>query len=105
MFAEFLRNAQGEDIVAGIRTPLSVDELAASMPSVFAELVTITRQLEQHYRDVQEFEFTIEQGRLYLLQTRNAKRTAEAAVRIAVEMADETLITPPEALSRINQTA
>lgn len=105
LFAEFLHNAQGEDIVAGVRTPLSIAELASSMPAVFEQLVTITDELELHYRDVQDFEFTIEQGRLYLLQTRSAKRTAQAAVRIAVDMANENLISRKEAVGRVNATS
>ncbi len=101
MFAEFLQGAQGEDIVAGTRTPLSIAELSRSMPEVYAQLDRVTSYLERHFKDVQDFEFTIEQGRLYLLQTRSAKRTALAAVKIAVDMAEEGLISRGEAVARI----
>ncbi|MEO6463647.1 MAG: pyruvate, phosphate dikinase, partial [Candidatus Eisenbacteria bacterium] len=97
-YGEYLVNAQGEDVVAGIRTPQPIAGLAAEMPGAFRELVLITQRLERTYRDVQDFEFTIEEGRLYLLQTRSGKRTGPAAVRIAVEMVDEGLITRDEAL-------
>jgi pyruvate,orthophosphate dikinase len=101
LFAEFLLGAQGEDIVAGTRTPLSVAELAHHMPEVYAQLDQVTSYLERHFKDVQDFEFTIENGRLYLLQTRSAKRTALAAVKIAVDMANEGLISRGEAVARI----
>jgi pyruvate,orthophosphate dikinase len=101
MFAEFLPNAQGEDIVAGTRTPLSIRELAERMPSVYTELARLTTLLEKHYRDVQDFEFTIERGSLYLLQTRAAKRSALSAVKTAVDMAKEGLISRKEAIRRV----
>jgi pyruvate,orthophosphate dikinase len=101
MFAEFLPGAQGEDIVAGTRTPLLIGELARQMPEVYAHLDQVTTYLEKHFKDVQDFEFTIENGRLYLLQTRSAKRTALAAVRIAAEMAEEGLISRGEAVARV----
>jgi pyruvate,orthophosphate dikinase len=100
-FGEFLPNAQGEDVVAGIRTPLSIEGLKQTMPAAYDELVGIYKKLEQHYRDMQDIEFTIERGRLWMLQCRNGKRTAAAAVRIAAEMIDEGLITEKEALLRV----
>lgn len=99
-YGEFLTNAQGEDVVAGIRTPRPLSELKQLMPRVYEELRNATTLLEQHYRDVQDFEFTIERGTLYLLQTRNGKRTGRAAVRIALDMVDEKLITKEEAIFR-----
>ncbi len=104
-YGEFLTNAQGEDVVAGVRTPQPIAELERVMPDVFRQLRDITTKLEQHYRDVQDFEFTIEDGKLFLLQTRNAKRTAQAAVRIAVEMAHEKLISRDEAIMRVEPMA
>ena len=101
LFGEYLTNAQGEDVVAGIRTPAPISQLAGDMPAVFDEFNRIGRQLERHYRNVQDLEFTIERGRLYMLQTRDAKRTAAAAVRIAVDMVAEGTITPAEAVGRI----
>ncbi len=101
LFGEYLTNAQGEDVVAGIRTPAPISHLADEMPDVYAEFERIGEQLERHYRDVQDLEFTIERGRLYMLQTRSAKRTAAAAVRIAVDMVREGLISEAEAVSRI----
>ncbi len=100
-FGEYLTNAQGEDVVAGIRTPKPISRLKEEMPSVYKELVRITQRLERHYRDVQDFEFTIQQGKLYMLQTRNGKRTGPAAVKIAVDMVREKLILPQEALLRV----
>ncbi len=100
-YGEFLLNAQGEDVVAGVRTPQPIDELHRVMPQAYAELREITARLERHYRDVQDFEFTIEDGRLYLLQTRTGKRTAQAAVRIAVDMVGEGLITKEESILRV----
>ena len=100
-YGEFLLNAQGEDVVAGVRTPLPIAQLEKALPEAFAELRTITAKLEQHYRDVQDFEFTIEDRKLFLLQTRNGKRTAQAAVRIAVDMVAEGLITKAEAILRV----
>ncbi len=101
-YGEFLTNAQGEDVVAGIRTPHPISRLAAEMPEAYEQLRTITTKLEQHYRDVQDFEFTIEKDRLFMLQTRTGKRTAAAAVRIAVEMVQEGLISRDEAVLRID---
>ncbi len=101
-YGEFLMNAQGEDVVAGVRTPVPINELRNSMPEVFDQLREITSRLEHHYKDVQDFEFTIQEGKLYMLQTRNGKRTGKAAVRIAVDMESEGLITPQEALLRVD---
>lgn len=112
-FGEFLINAQGEDVVAGIRTPQPINEvskqssqdkvqtLEAAMPKAYAELVKTYQKLEKHYRDMQDIEFTIERGKLFMLQTRSGKRTAAAAVRIAVDMVREKLITKPEAVMRL----
>jgi pyruvate, orthophosphate dikinase len=101
IFGEFLVNAQGEDIVAGSRTPVPISALANSMPEIYEQLSSITHRLEQHYREVQDFEFTVEKGTLYVLQTRTAKRSALAAVRIAVDMVSEGLISRKEAVGRI----
>lgn len=111
-FGEFLINAQGEDVVAGIRTPNPLSKKSAQgsgiksleeiMPAAYGELVEVYKKLENHYRDMQDIEFTIERNKLWMLQTRNGKRTAAAAVRIACEMIDEKLITPDEALMRVN---
>ncbi len=101
LYGEYLTNAQGEDVVAGIRTPSKIAKLKEDMPAAYDEFVRIGRQLEQHYKDVQDLEFTIEKGRLYMLQTRVAKRTADAAVKIAVQMVNEGLITKREAVERI----
>ncbi len=100
-YGEFLMNAQGEDVVAGVRTPVPIKELEKIMPEVYRELHEITTRLEKHYKDVQDFEFTIQQGRLYMLQTRNGKRTGPAAVRIAVDMVKEGLLSHKEALLRV----
>jgi len=100
-YGEFLINAQGEDVVAGIRTPCPIIDLRREMPKVYKQLREITGHLEKHYRDVQDFEFTVEEGKLYMLQTRTGKRTAQAAVKIAVDMVEEKLITKNEALMRI----
>jgi pyruvate, orthophosphate dikinase len=100
-FGEFLVNAQGEDVVAGIRTPEPVDALKGRMPKVYAQLVAIKDRLERHYRDMQDIEFTVQEGRLYILQTRSGKRTAAAAVRTAVEMVKEKLIDRKTALLRV----
>jgi pyruvate,orthophosphate dikinase len=101
LFGEYLVNAQGEDVVAGIRTPSPISSLAKDMPKAFNEFKKIAEKLEKHYKDVQDLEFTIERGTLYMLQTRSAKRTAAAAVRIAIDMVKEKLITQEEALARI----
>jgi pyruvate,orthophosphate dikinase len=100
-YGEFLMNAQGEDVVAGVRTPVPIKGLEMIMPDVYNQLREITTRLEKHYKDVQDFEFTIQEGKLYMLQTRNGKRTGPAAVRIAVEMVKEGLLTPQEALLRV----
>ena len=100
-YGEFLVNAQGEDVVAGIRTPLPIDVMAERLPGAYRELVATKDRLETHFRDMQDLEFTVERGNLYLLQTRTGKRTAAAAVRIAVEMQAEGLISKPEAVARI----
>ncbi|HST62752.1 MAG TPA: pyruvate, phosphate dikinase, partial [Longimicrobium sp.] len=101
LYGEFLVNAQGEDVVAGIRDPLHIDGMAQALPAAYTELLQAAQLLEDHYRDAQDLEFTVEKGRLYLLQTRNAKRTGPAAIRIAVEMVDEGRITPEEAVLRV----
>ena len=101
LYGEYLTNAQGEDVVAGIRTAPKISQMATDMPAVYGEFLRIGEQLERHYRDVQDLEFTIERGKLYMLQTRSAKRTAAAAVRIAADLVDEGLITRDEALMRI----
>ncbi|HUQ83846.1 MAG TPA: pyruvate, phosphate dikinase [Gemmatimonadaceae bacterium] len=100
-YGEFLVNAQGEDVVAGIRTPLDIEEMANRLPGSYAELLETKDRLERHFRDMQDIEFTVERGKLYLLQTRTGKRTAAAAIRIAREMVDEGLISRPEAVSRV----
>ena len=100
-YGEYLVNAQGEDVVAGIRTPKHISELEREMPKVYAQLRQITSKLEKHYRDIQDFEFTIERNVLYMLQTRIGKRTAPAAIKIAVDMVKEKLITKEEALMRL----
>src|SRR5437016_1623993 len=100
-FGEYLPNAQGEDVVAGIRTPLPISELEKAMPQVYAQLEDVYKKLEGHYRDMQDIEFTIESGKLYLLQTRTGKRTGFAAVKIACDMVDEGLIDRTEAVARV----
>jgi pyruvate,orthophosphate dikinase len=117
LYGEYLINAQGEDVVAGIRTPQEITEAArkeagsdkpsmeAALPDAFAELKRIHGVLERHYRDMQDLEFTVEQGKLWMLQTRNGKRTAQAALRIAVELAQEKLITKEEAVARVDPAA
>ncbi len=101
LFGEFLTNAQGEDIVAGIRTPLAIARMERMMPSVFGQLVRTAEQLERHYKDMQDIEFTVEKQKLYILQTRSGKRTAQAAVRIAVQLVEEGILSKEEALQRI----
>jgi len=100
-YGEYLTNAQGEDVVAGIRTPKPITELAKEMPAAFKQLKDITSRLELHYKDIQDFEFTIEHAKLYMLQTRSGKRTGLAAIRIAVDMVKEKLIKPDEAVRRV----
>ena len=101
-YGEFLINAQGEDVVAGVRTPQPISALKDTLPKVYDQLVQITKRLEKHYRDVQDFEFTVQDEKLYMLQTRSGKRTGHAAVRIAVDMVKEKLITKEEALLRVD---
>ncbi len=101
-FGEFLLNAQGEDVVAGIRTPEKIDMLKEKIPAAYERLDEIQKKLEAHYRDMQDIEFTIEEGKLYMLQTRNGKRTAAAAIKVAIDMVAEGLITKHEALKRID---
>jgi pyruvate, orthophosphate dikinase len=100
-YGEFLMNAQGEDVVSGVRTPVPILELQKSLPDVYNQLREITTRLEKHYRDMQDFEFTIQDGKLYMLQTRNGKRTGRAAVRVAIQMVDEGLISKEEAIFRV----
>ena len=102
LYGEFLQNAQGEDVVAGIRTPEPIERMGELLPEAYAQLLETVRRLEDHYRDVQDIEFTVEDGTLYLLQTRSAKRTAAAALKTAVEMADDGLISREEAVARID---
>ena len=101
LFGEFLMNAQGEDVVAGVRTPQTIDQLAEVMPEAYAQFVEICNKLEQHYRDMQDMEFTIEDKKLYMLQTRNGKRTAAAALKIACDLVDEGMISEEEAVCMI----
>lgn len=101
VFGEYLANAQGEDIVTGVRTPMSISDLSERMPEVYCDLIRIVEQLERHYKDTQDFEFTVERGKLFLLQTRSAKRSGLASVRIAVDMAEEGLISRQEAVRRV----
>jgi pyruvate,orthophosphate dikinase len=100
-YGEFLVNAQGEDVVAGIRTPLPIEDMAARLPAAYVRLLEIQKTLERHFTDMQDLEFTVERGTLFLLQTRTGKRTAEAALRIAVDMVDEGLIDSAEAVRRV----
>jgi pyruvate,orthophosphate dikinase len=102
LYGEFLADAQGEDVVAGIRTPEPIERMQERMPEAFGQLVDTLERLEAHYRDMQDIEFTVEEGMLYLLQTRTGKRTAAAALRVAVEMVDESLISRDEAVARID---
>jgi pyruvate, orthophosphate dikinase len=101
-YGEFLMNAQGEDVVSGVRTPVHISELHKIMPNVYDQLRDITTRLEQHYKDMQDFEFTIQDGKLYMLQTRNGKRTGRAAVRVAIQMVEEGLIDENEAIFRVD---
>ncbi len=101
LYGEFLMNAQGEDVVAGIRTPQSIDQLKQVMPEVYDQFSAIADKLEKHYKDMQDMEFTIENGKLYMLQTRNGKRTAQAALKIAVDLVDEGMITKEEAVMKV----
>lgn len=101
LYGEYLQNAQGEDVVAGIRTPKPIAQLAEDMPEIYKQFVKVSELLERHYRDMQDMEFTVERGKLWMLQTRAGKRTARAAVKIAVDMANEGLITKEEAVMRV----
>ena len=101
IFGEYLINAQGEDVVAGIRTPSKITQLEKDLPECYKQFVSIADKLEKHYRDMQDMEFTIEEGKLFFLQTRNGKRTAHAAIQIACDLVDEGMITPEEAVCRI----
>jgi pyruvate, orthophosphate dikinase len=101
LFGEYLRNAQGEDVVAGIRTPEKISDLQKSQPEVYAQFIAIAKQLETHYRDMQDLEFTVERGKLYMLQTRSGKRSAEAAVKIALDFVHDGLISKEEAICRV----
>ncbi|MEP7082289.1 MAG: pyruvate, phosphate dikinase [Chloroflexota bacterium] len=102
LYGEYLTNAQGEDVVAGVRTPAKISQMRDELPEAYAQFEEIAQRLERHYRDMQDLEFTIERGKLYMLQTRSGKRTAPAAVKIAVDMANEELITRDEALQRVD---
>ena len=101
LMGEFLTNAQGEDVVAGVRTPMPIQEMAEKFPEAFAQFEQVCKTLEDHYRDMQDMEFTVEHGKLYMLQTRNGKRTAAAALKIAVDLVDEGMITEEEAVLRV----
>lgn len=105
IYGEYLINAQGEDVVAGVRTPQPITKLAEDLPECYEQFMNIAHTLEDHYRDMQDMEFTIQEGKLYFLQTRNGKRTAPAALRIACELVDEGMITKEEAVSRIEAKA
>jgi pyruvate,orthophosphate dikinase len=102
LMGEFLMNAQGEDVVAGVRTPMPIAKMAEVLPDVYKQFLTVCDTLEKHYRDMQDMEFTIEQGKLYMLQTRNGKRTAAAAIKIACDLIDEGMISEKEALMQID---
>jgi pyruvate,orthophosphate dikinase len=102
LYGEYLMNAQGEDVVAGVRTPLKLSDMAEHMPALYSEFSEIAYRLEHHYMDVQDMEFTIEKGRLFMLQTRTGKRTIQAAVKVAVDFVNEGILTPEEALLRID---
>ena len=102
LFGEFLTNAQGEDVVAGVRTPMPIAEMAEKFPEAFAQFQTVCQTLEDHYRDMQDMEFTVEHGKLYMLQTRNGKRTAAAALKIACDLVDEKMISEQQAVAMID---
>ena len=102
LFGEFLANAQGEDVVAGVRTPMHISEMETKFPEAFAQFKEVCKTLENHYRDMQDMEFTVEHGKLYMLQTRNGKRTAQAALKIACDLVDEGMRTPEEAVLMID---
>ena len=102
LFGEYLINAQGEDVVAGVRTPSPISKLHEEMPAVYEQFAAIADRLEKHYKDMQDMEFTIENGKLYMLQTRNGKRTAAAALKVAVDLVDEGMIDEKEAVCRVD---
>ena len=102
LFGEFLTNAQGEDVVAGVRTPMPIDQMAEKFPEAYAQFVEVCHTLEDHYRDMQDMEFTVEHGKLYMLQTRNGKRTAPAALKIACDLVDEGMISEQQAVAMID---
>lgn len=102
LYGEYLTNAQGEDVVAGIRTPVSINRLREQFPQIYDQILELTDQLEKHYQDMQDIEFTIEDQKLFILQTRNGKRTAQAAVKVAVDLVNEGILTPDKALLTIN---
>ena len=102
LFGEFLMNAQGEDVVAGVRTPMPIDQMAEKFPEAYAQFVDVCKTLEDHYRDMQDMEFTVEHGQLYMLQTRNGKRTAAAALQIAVDLVNEGMISKAEAVCMVD---
>lgn len=99
---EFLTNAQGEDVVAGVRAPMPIDQMAEKFPEAYAQFVDVCKTLEDHYRDMQDMEFTVEHGQLYMLQTRNGKRTAPAALKIACDLVDEGMISEQQAVAMID---
>ena len=99
---EFLKNAQGEDVVAGVRTPMPIAQMEQEFPEAFKEFVKVCETLENHYRDMQDMEFTVENRKLYMLQTRNGKRTAQAALKIACDLVDEGMRTEEEAVAMID---
>ena len=102
LFGEFLTKAQGEDVVAGVRTPMHISEMENKFPEAFAEFNKVCKLLEDHYRDMQDMEFTVQNGKLYMLQTRNGKRTAQAALKIACDLVDEGKRTREEAVAMID---
>ena len=102
LIGEFLTNAQGEDVVAGVRTPMHIAEMEQKFPEAFAQFKEVCQTLENHYRDMQDMEFTVENGKLYMLQTRNGKRTAQAALKIACDLVDEGMRTEEEAVAMID---
>ena len=102
LFGEFLTNAQGEDVVAGVRTPMHISEMEQKFPEAFKQFKEVCKTLETHYRDMQDMEFTVEHGKLYMLQTRNGKRTAQAALKIACDLVDEGMRTEEEAVAMID---
>ena len=102
LFGEFLTNAQGEDVVAGVRTPMHINEMEQKFPEAFKQFTEVCSTLEKHYRDMQDMEFTVEHGKLYMLQTRNGKRTAQAALKIACDLVDEGMRTEQEAVAMID---